>query len=80
LTSNLSYLRLISEYLAALVGAVLKMCGEVMKMIKNMSNTSVRDLITFLRLFPEADVICCGDAGLVSVQCDVENVVRGPAF
>jgi len=50
------------------------------KMIKNMSNTTVRDLITFLRLFPDADVVCCGDAGVVSVQCDVENVVRGPAF
>jgi len=51
-----------------------------MTMIKNMSNTSVRDLITFLRLFPDADVVCCGDAGVVSVQCDVEDVVRGPAF
>jgi hypothetical protein len=58
----------------------LKFCGEAMKMIKNMSNTSVKDLVTFLRLFPDADVICCGDAGVVSVQCDVENVVRGPAF
>jgi len=51
-----------------------------MKMIKNMSNTSVKDLVTFLRLFPDADVICCGDAVVVSVQCDVENVVWGPAF
>lgn len=51
-----------------------------MKMIKNMANTTLGDLITFLRLFPDADVICCGDAGVVSVQCDVENVVLGPAF
>jgi hypothetical protein len=56
------------------------LAGYTVKMIKNMSNTSVRDLITFLRLFPDADVVCCGDAGVVSVQCDVENVVRGPAF
>ncbi|WP_312041177.1 hypothetical protein [Pantoea eucalypti] len=45
-----------------------------------MSNTTLRDLITFLYLFPDANVICCGDAGVVSVMCDVENVVRGPAF
>lgn len=51
-----------------------------MKMIKNMANTTVRDLITFLRLFPDADVICCGDAVVVSVVCDVDSVVRGPAF
>lgn len=51
-----------------------------MKMIKNMSNTTLRDLITFLRLFPDADVVCCGDAGVVSVKCDFENVVSGPAF
>lgn len=51
-----------------------------MKMIKNMSNTTLRDLITFLRLFPDADAVCCGDAGVVSVQCDVDSVVRGPAF
>ncbi len=51
-----------------------------MKMIKNMSNTTLRDLITFLSLFPEADVVCCGDAGVVSVKCDFENVIRGPAF
>ncbi|WP_288476687.1 hypothetical protein [uncultured Pantoea sp.] len=51
-----------------------------MKMIKNMSNTTLQDLMTFLRLFPEADVICCGDAGVVSVNCDLEKVVRGPAF
>lgn len=56
------------------------LAGYTVKMIKNMSNTTVRDLITFLRLFPDADVVCCGDAGVVSVQCDVENVVRGPAF
>ena len=56
------------------------LAGYTVKMIKNMSNTSVRDLITFLRLFPDADVVRCGDAGVVSVQCDVENVVRGPAF
>jgi len=56
------------------------LAGYTVKMIKNMSNTSVRDLITFLRLFPDADVVCCGDAGVVSVQCDVEDVVRGPAF
>lgn len=49
-------------------------------MIKNMSNTTLRDLITFLHLFTDADVICCGDAGVVSVKCDFENVVRGPAF
>jgi hypothetical protein len=56
------------------------LAGYTVKMIKNMSNTSVRDLITFLRLFPDADVVCCGDAGVVSVQCDVEDVVRGPAL
>lgn len=56
------------------------LAGYTVKMFKNMSNTSVRDLITFLRLFPDADVVCCGDAGVVSVQCDVEDVVRGPAF
>lgn len=51
-----------------------------MKIIKNMANTTVRDLITFLRLFPDADVVCCGDAVVVSVVCDVDSVVRGPAF
>jgi len=49
-------------------------------MIKNMANTTLGDLITFLKLFPDADVICCGDAGVVSVQCDVDSVVCGPAF
>ncbi|MDH2066865.1 hypothetical protein [Pantoea sp. GD03673] len=49
-------------------------------MKKNMSNTTIQDLITFLRLFPEADVICCGDAGVVSVQCDIGDVVRKPTF
>lgn len=51
-----------------------------MNMIKNMSNTTLGDLITFLYLFPDADVICCGDTGVVSVPCDVDSVVRGPAF
>jgi len=50
------------------------------KMIKNMANTTLGDLITFLYLFPDADVICCGDTGVVSVPCDVDSVVRGPAF
>jgi len=50
------------------------------KMIKNMANTTLGDLIAFLYLFPDADVICCGDTGVVSVPCEVDSVVRGPAF
>lgn len=51
-----------------------------MNFSKQMANSKFWDLITFLYLFPDADVVCCGDAGVVSVQCDVENLVRGPAF
>lgn len=49
-------------------------------MIKNMVNTTLGDLITFLYLFPDADVICCGDKGVVNVPCEVDSVVRGQRF
>ncbi|ERK18589.1 hypothetical protein L579_1913 [Pantoea sp. AS-PWVM4] len=40
-----------------------------MKMVKNMANTSLADLLTFLRLFPEAELICDGDLCVVTVEC-----------
>nr|WP_310615813.1 hypothetical protein [Pantoea cypripedii] len=39
-----------------------------MKMVKNMANTSLADLLIFLRLFPEAELICDGDLGVVIVE------------
>lgn len=40
-----------------------------MKMIKQMSHTSIEDLITFLRLFPNADLICDADTGVMTFEC-----------
>ncbi|MDU4126509.1 hypothetical protein [Pantoea sp.] len=51
-----------------------------MKMIKNMSNTSFWDLITFLYLFPDAELVCDGDIGVVTMQCGSESLAYGPAF
>jgi len=45
------------------------------KMIKHMANTSLRDLITFLYLFPDAELICDADTGVMTFECcevDVE--------
>jgi len=51
-----------------------------MKMIKNMSNTNFWDLITFLYLFPDAELVCDGDIGVVSMQCSCEGLAYGPVF
>jgi len=48
---------------------------HVMKMIKQMADTSLRDLITFLYLFPDAELICDADTGVMTFECcevDVE--------
>jgi hypothetical protein len=41
----------------------------IVKMVKNMANTSLHDLITFLWLFPEAELVCDGDLGVVTLEC-----------
>jgi hypothetical protein len=51
-----------------------------MNFSKQMANSKFWDLITFLYLFPDADLICDGDTGVVTMCCDVENVAYGPAF
>lgn len=38
-------------------------------MVKNMANTSLHDLITFLWLFPEAELVCDGDLGVMTLEC-----------
>lgn len=39
-----------------------------MKMIKHMGDTSIQNLITFLRLFPAAELICDADSGVMTVE------------
>lgn len=39
-----------------------------MKMTKHMANTSIKDLITFLRLFPAAELIFDADTGVMVVE------------
>lgn len=34
-----------------------------------MASTSLADLLTFLRLFPEAELICDGDLGVMTLEC-----------
>ncbi|ADU71520.1 hypothetical protein [Pantoea sp. At-9b] len=40
-----------------------------MKMVKNMANYRLATLLNFLRLFPEAELICDGDLCVVTVEC-----------
>ncbi|MDU6388649.1 MAG: hypothetical protein E6562_08665 [Pantoea sp.] len=51
-----------------------------MKMIKNMSNTTLWDLITFLYLFPDAELVCDGDVGIVLLECCVDSPAAKPVF
>lgn len=51
-----------------------------MKMIKNMSNTTLWDLITFLYLFPDAELVCDGDMGIVLLECCVDSPAAKPVF
>ena len=51
-----------------------------MKMIKQMSHTSIKDLITFLRLFPDADLICDADTGVMEVKLNDEPAPYRPSF
>lgn len=51
-----------------------------MKMIKNMSNTAFWELVTFLYLFPEAELVCDGDLGVVSVECSGWGLAYAPVF
>lgn len=37
-------------------------------MTKHMANTSIRDLMTFLLLFPNAELICNADTGVMEVE------------
>jgi len=40
----------------------------VLFMTKQMAATSIQDLITFLRLFPAAELICDADSGVMTVE------------
>ncbi len=40
----------------------------VLFMTKQMSATSIKDLITFLRLFPAAELISDADSGVMTVE------------
>jgi hypothetical protein len=51
-----------------------------MRMVKNMSNTKFWDLITFLYLFPDAELVCDGDAGIVLLECCVDSPAAKPVF
>lgn len=53
---------------------------HVMKMIKQMANTSLRDLITFLYLFPDAELICDADTGVMTFECCDVEVENGAVF
>lgn len=46
---------------------------RIMKMIKQMADTSLSDLITFLKLFPDAELICDADTGVMTFErCEVD--------
>ena len=51
-----------------------------MKMIKHMANTSLRDLITFLYLFPDAELICDADTGVMTFECADVPMQYGAVF
>jgi|GEM_PF-865793 len=51
-----------------------------MRMVKNMSNTKLWDLITFLYLFPDAELVCDGDMGIVLLECCVDSPAAMPVF
>ena len=51
-----------------------------MTMAKNMSNTDFWDLVTFLHLFPEAELVCDGDLGVVKVECGGWGLAYAPVF
>lgn len=51
-----------------------------MAMAKNMSNTNLWDLVTWLYLFPEAELVCDGDLGVVSVECGGWGLAYAPVF
>ncbi|MDI9766474.1 hypothetical protein QM327_07870 [Pantoea dispersa] len=40
----------------------------VLFMTKQMAATSIQNLITFLRLFPAAELICDADSGVMTVE------------
>lgn len=48
-------------------------------MVKQMASTSIGDLITFLKLFPNAELICDADTGVLSVELEeVQIPSKGP--
>lgn len=51
-----------------------------MKMIKQMSHTRFKDLINFLRLFPNAELICDADTGVMEVKLNDEPAPYRPSF
>ncbi len=51
-----------------------------MHMMKQMSHTRIEDLITFLRLFPGADLICDADSGVMKVELNDTPTQYIPAF
>jgi len=51
-----------------------------MNFSKQMANSKFWDLITFLYLFPDADLICDGDTGVVSIQCGSQSLAYGLTF
>ncbi len=51
-----------------------------MNIAKQMANTKFWDLITFLNLFPDAELICDGDMGIVLLECCVDSPAAKPVF
>lgn len=51
-----------------------------MNIAKQMANTKFWDLITFLYLFPDAELICDGDMGIVLLECCVDSPAAKPVF
>lgn len=51
-----------------------------MSFSKQMANSKFWELITFLYLFPDADLICDGDTGVVTMHCGNESLAYGLAF
>lgn len=47
---------------------------------KQMANSKFWELITFLYLFPDADLICDGDTGVVTMHCGNVSLAYGFAF
>ncbi|MDU6442607.1 MAG: hypothetical protein E6559_22445 [Pantoea sp.] len=51
-----------------------------MNIAKQMANTKFWDLITFLYLFPDAELVCDGDMGIVLLECCVDSPAAKPLF